>query len=1021
MFQKNRLGKLALGVIFLFFFIQNSFSQITIVNSTYTSWAGITYETYLIESNYTVIHIDKNELEPGQIDDIETMTKVVDRVERIYKFYADNLGFEPPGGNPNYSFKADVFFGPPSCGSGCGIVGAKGIEVSGFKNIFYNLKYNLNVNRDVILGWEFGRNFFTFGSKILFPYTSGTDEKHGGFPEAFASIMYLYAFDELMDNPEQRELNETLMNIKWNLQIFHGYINDTTANPYNSWAKWEKHGTQDPNRGTDGFNDDLAPSYHSAGMITGMFETFGREKLFPNFFLELFKRPDAVTIEDALSNIAYSASKSLNKNLVPFFKNVLRFNLNPNIEQEINTFPAVESKLVRDEQILWFLSPFEKINLNIRSTNYLIDGMTYKLIIDGEEYSSSLHGNNTFDYNVLKGKNEKTIICQLLDNDQIIDSFEVLLKKRHNINIFDYRENLYAYYLANIKVKSYFEGNELVIEHIDTLNVDSGIVFYNLMFSRNRTIELSGEVKQDARPFEIGMNVYGRYDTSGFSKLFITGPGGQIGGTHVGLDIGAGDNFNYYSVVLSGLTNTIMPVDRNYFMNRIIFVTEGYIKKTKFKNVILKDITDTDGDGTVDFEDNCFEINNPGQSDIDGDGLGDLCDDDIDGDGILNENDNCPLIVNSDQLDIDNDGIGNVCDDGDNDGVMNDKDLCLNTPAGQTVNAIGCSTSQLDTDNDGIKDNLDTCPNTPTGEAVNSLGCSQSQLDDDGDGVKNNVDTCPNTPSGQTVNTTGCSQSQLDDDGDGVKNDKDLCPNTASGTNVNANGCFFLPANNFSIEVIGETCTDKNNGKISISAQATHNYVATINSVNHTFTNNNLSVSNLAPGTYNVCVKITGITFEQCFTITIAEGKTVSGKSSVASNRTSIDIAEGTAPYNVFINGINVLHTLSPSFMLDVKHGDLVEVKTAVLCEGVFSKTIDLFEGITVYPNPTKGVFEITLPLSLKEVVVELYSVGSQLLSKETYQVVNGKVQLNLENKPTGVYVVKIYLDTPVSLTLIKE
>jgi len=261
----------------------------------------------------------------------------------------------------------------------------------------------------------------------------------------------------------------------------------------------------------------------------------------------------------------------------------------------------------------------------------------------------------------------------------------------------------------------------------------------------------------------------------------------------------------------------------------------------------------------------------------------------------------------------------------------------------------------------------------------------------------------------------------LDDDGDGVMNDKDLCPNTASGTNVNANGCFYLPSNNFAIEIIGETCTDKNNGKIIISAQATHNYVATINGANHNFTNNNLSVSNLAPGTYNVCIKITGVTFEQCFTITIAEGKTVSGKSSVASNRTSIDIAEGTAPYNVFINGINVLNTLSPSFMLDVKHGDLVEVKTAVLCEGVFSKTIDLFEGIIVYPNPTKGIFEITLPFSLKEVYIELFTVGSQLISKGTYQVVNGKVQLNLENKPTGVYMVKIYLDTPVSLTIIKE
>ena len=30
------------------------------------------------------------------------------------------------------------------------------------------------------------------------------------------------------------------------------------------------------------------------------------------------------------------------------------------------------------------------------------------------------------------------------------------------------------------------------------------------------------------------------------------------------------------------------------------------------------------------------------KSDMDGDGIGDVCDDDIDGDGVLNVDDNCP-------------------------------------------------------------------------------------------------------------------------------------------------------------------------------------------------------------------------------------------------------------------------------------------------------------------------------------------------------------------------------------------
>jgi hypothetical protein len=67
----------------------------------------------------------------------------------------------------------------------------------------------------------------------------------------------------------------------------------------------------------------------------------------------------------------------------------------------------------------------------------------------------------------------------------------------------------------------------------------------------------------------------------------------------------------------------------------------------------------------------------------------------------------------------------------------------------------------------------------------------------------------------------------------------------------------------------------------------------------------------------------------------------------------------------------------------------------------------------SLYPNPTTGSFEISLPTSRKEVVIDLYTLSSQLISKRTYQVVNEKVYLNIENESSGVYFVKIYLDTP--------
>lgn len=72
-------------------------------------------------------------------------------------------------------------------------------------------------------------------------------------------------------------------------------------------------------------------------------------------------------------------------------------------------------------------------------------------------------------------------------------------------------------------------------------------------------------------------------------------------------------------------------------------------------------VTDSDGDGVPDSEDNCnppgpdAEVFNPipeggtDQDDQDGDGFGDTCD-------------NCPSITNEDQLDTDGDGVGDVCE-----------------------------------------------------------------------------------------------------------------------------------------------------------------------------------------------------------------------------------------------------------------------------------------------------------------------------------------------------------------------
>lgn len=118
--------------------------------------------------------------------------------------------------------------------------------------------------------------------------------------------------------------------------------------------------------------------------------------------------------------------------------------------------------------------------------------------------------------------------------------------------------------------------------------------------------------------------------------------------------------------------------------------------------------------------------------------------------------------------------------DSDNDGVGDNVDQCVGTPAGAVVDSDGCA---LDSDGDGISDGIDQCVGTPAGASVNGLGCPS---DTDGDGVLDGLDQCPGTHPAAVVDGDGCS---LDADGDGVFDSVDQCPGTASGAIVDASGC----------------------------------------------------------------------------------------------------------------------------------------------------------------------------------------------------------------------------------------
>ena len=264
----------------------------------------------------------------------------------------------------------------------------------------------------------------------------------------------------------------------------------------------------------------------------------------------------------------------------------------------------------------------------------------------------------------------------------------------------------------------------------------------------------------------------------------------------------------------------------------------------------------------------------------------------------------------------------------------------------------------------------------------------------------------------------------LDTDNDGVSDNFDNCPSIPNTDQSDSNGdglgdlCDLYSNDNFSLKKSNPTCSEKNNGFISISAIAFFDYQLILNGPNglrieESFSNQNeLKIPNLAKGNYSICVRSPSNTdFERCYTTELFDPDPLGLTTQINEVDLTVTVElSGGENYHLSLNG-NDYNFKTGRHRLALRAGlNRLEVTSDFSCQGRLIREIYVAKDSSVYPNPTSEIVNISIGGQALKANILLFNLdGNLLFSKEVIlNPLKRSYQIPVDHFPPGLYFIRV-------------